>query len=419
MRTLLVLLAVLAAPVSAAPKVIAVNVGGVVHPITVEIIGHAIDQATRENASAVLLRLNTPGGLLDATREITSKIVASRVPVIAYVTPSGGRAASAGFFILESADVAAMAPGTNTGASSPVLEGQQMDSVLRTKIENDASAWLRSFVTKRGRNAELAEETIRKAKAFTEKEALDNHLLDLIVPDERRLFDELDGREIKRFDGRTEVLHTRGAEVVDYRASVRERLVQSIADPNIGYILMVIGALGIYAEFQAPGMIFAGVAGGISLLLGLSSLAVMPINWVGAALLILAVSLFVLEAKFASHGVLGTGGTVAMVLGSLLLISGPPELRIRLSTALAVSVPFALITMFLVSLALQARRQKVVTGGALAGEIGQARTALAPAGKVFLRGEYWDAVSSAPVEEGGEVRVIAIDGMKLRVEPKG
>ena len=419
MRTLPVLLAVLASVAApAAPKVIAVNVGGVVHPITVEIIGHAIDQAERENAAAVLLRLNTPGGLLDATREITSKIVASRVPVIAYVTPSGGRAASAGFFLLESADVAAMAPGTNTGASSPVLAGQQMDPVMRSKVENDASAWLRSFVTKRGHNAELAETTIRQAKAFTEKEALDNHLLDLIVPDERRLFDELDGREIKRFDGRTEVLHTRGAEVADYRASVRERLVQSIADPNIGYILMVIGALGIYAEFQAPGLIFAGVAGGISLLLGLSSLAVMPINWVGAALLILAAALFILEAKFASHGVLGTGGTVAMVLGSMLLISGPPELRIRLSTALAVSVPFALITMFLVSLALQARRQKVVTGGALAGEIGQARTALAPAGKVFLRGEYWDAVSSAPVEEGGEVRVVAIDGMKLHVEPK-
>jgi membrane-bound serine protease (ClpP class) len=419
MRTLPVLLAVLASVAPAAPKVIAVDVGGVVHPVTVEIIGHAIDQAARENAAAVLMRLNTPGGLLDATREITSRIVASRVPVIAYVTPSGGRAASAGFFLLESADVAAMAPGTNTGASSPVLVGQQMDPVMRSKVENDASAWLRSFVTKRGRNAELAETTIRQAKAFTEKEALDNHLLDLIVPDERRLLDELDGREIKRFDGRSEVLHTRGAEITDYRASVRERLVQSIADPNIGYILMVIGALGIYVEFQAPGLIFPGVAGGISLLLGLSSLAVMPINWVGAALLILAAALFILEAKFASHGILGTGATVAMVLGSMLLINGPPELRIRLSTALAVSVPFALITMFLVSLALQARRQKVVTGGALAGEIGQARTALAPAGKVFLRGEYWDAVSSAPVEEGGEVRVVAIDGMKLRVEPKG
>src|ERR1700674_4691343 len=206
MRRLMALMAALAASVSAAPKVIAVNVGGVVHPVTVEIIGHAIDQAERENAAAVLMRLNTPGGLLDATREITSKIVASRVPVIAYVAPSGGRAASAGFFLLEAADVAAMAPGTNTGASSPVLLGGQMDPVMRSKVENDTSAWLRSLVTKRGRNAELAEQTIRQAKAFTEKEALDNHLLDLIVPDDRRLFEELDGREIKRFDGRTEVL---------------------------------------------------------------------------------------------------------------------------------------------------------------------------------------------------------------------
>src|SRR5579859_777452 len=201
MRTLLVLLAVLAASVSAAPKVIAVNVGGVVHPITVEIIGHAIEQAERENAAAVLIRLNTPGGLLDATREITSKIVASRVPVIAYVTPSGGRAASAGFFLLESADVAAMAPGTNTGASSPVLEGQTMDPVMRSKIENDTSAWLRSIETKRGRNAELAEKTIREAKAFTEREALDNHLIDLIEPDQARLLADLDGREVTRFDG--------------------------------------------------------------------------------------------------------------------------------------------------------------------------------------------------------------------------
>src|SRR5882672_7132434 len=248
MRTLLVLLAVLAASVSAAPKVIAVNVGGVVHPVTVEIIGHAIDQAGRENAAAVLLRLNTPGGLLDATREINARIVASRVPVIAYVTPSGGRAASAGFFLLEAADVAAMAPGTNTGASSPVLLGQQMDPVMRSKVENDTSAWLRSLVTKRGRNADLAEQTIRQAKAFTEKEALDNHLLDLIAPDEQRLLAELDGREIKRFDGGTVILYTRGAEIADYRPAPRERLIQAIADPNTGYILLVLGALGLYLE---------------------------------------------------------------------------------------------------------------------------------------------------------------------------
>ena len=405
---------------TAAPKVIAVNVDSVVHPITVEIIGHAIDQASRENAAAVLLRLNTPGGLLDATREINSRIVASRVPVIAYVTPSGGRAASAGFFLLEAADVAAMAPGTNTGASSPVLLGEQMDPVMRSKVENDTSAWLRSLVNKRGRNAELAEQTVRQAKAFTEKEALDNHLLDLIAPDEQRLLDELDGREIKRFDGRAETLHTRGAEIIDYRASLRERLIGAIADPNTGYILLVLGALGIYVEFQAPGLIFPGVAGGILVLLGLSSLAVLPINWVGAALLVLAVALFVLEAKFASHGILGTGGAVAMVLGAVFLINGPPELRIRLSTALAVSLPFALITMFLVTLVIRARAYPSSMGQqALVNQIALARTALDPEGTVFVHGEHWGAVSSVPVEQGGEVRVVGIAGMKLRVEPTG
>ena len=418
MLILVALLAALLAP--AAPKVIAVNVESVVHPITVEIVGHAIEQAGRENAAAVLLRLNTPGGLLDATREINSRIVASRVPVIAYVTPSGGRAASAGFFLLEAADVAAMAPGTNTGASSPVLMGQQMDPVMRSKVENDTSAWLRSLVIRCGRNSDLAEQTVRQAKAFTEKEALDNHLLDLIAPDEKQLLAALDGREIKRFDGRTETLHTQGAEIVEYRASLRERLMQAIADPNTGYILLVLGALGIYFEFQAPGLILPGVAGGILALLGLSSLAVLPINWTGAALLILSLALFLLEAKIASHGILGTGGAVAMVLGAVLLINGPPELRIHPATALAVGLPFALITMFLMTLAIRARASKSTLGEtALINRVAQARTALAPAGTVFVHGEYWDAVSTVPVEPGGQVRVIGIDGMKLRVEPVG
>ena len=402
----------------AAPQVVAVNIDSVVHPITVEIVGHAIEQAGRENAAAVLLRLNTPGGLLDATRELNSKIISSRVPVIAYVTPSGGRAASAGFFILEAADVAAMAPGTNTGASSPVLIGQQMDPVMRSKVENDTSAWLRSLVTKRGRNSELAEQTIRQAKAFTEKEALDNHLIDLIAPNEQQLLADIDGREIKRFDGRTETLHTRGAEVVDYRATPRERLIEAIADPNTGYILLVLGALGIYFEFQTPGLILPGVAGGILALLGLSSLAVLPINWIGAALLLLAGALFVLEVKIVSHGILGTGATVAMVLGAVLLINGPPEVRIRLSTALAVGLPFALIIMFLTTLAIRARSLKSSMGeSAMIDLIAQARTPLAPSGKVFVHGEYWDATSSVPVEPGTPVRVVGVDGMKLRVEP--
>jgi membrane-bound serine protease (ClpP class) len=325
----------------AAPKVIAVNVDNIVHPITVEIVGHAIEQANRENAVAVLLRLNTPGGLIDATREINSRIVASRVPVIAYVTPSGGRAASAGFFLLQAADVAAMAPGTNTGASSPVLIGQQMDPVMRSKVENDTSAWLRSLVTKRGRNADLAEQAIRQAKAFTEREALDNHLLDLIAPNEKQLFVDLEGKKIQRFDGSTEILHTQGAEVVDYRASPREHLVQAIADPNTGYILLVLGALGIYLEFQAPGMILPGVAGGIMMLLGLSSLAVLPINWVGAALLVLALAFFVLEAKFASHGILGTGGAVAMRAPITATAIKPASIRARRRPATASVRPTA------------------------------------------------------------------------------
>jgi membrane-bound serine protease (ClpP class) len=401
------------------PKVIAVDIDGVIHPITVAILTHALDQAASQDAAAVLLRLNTPGGLLEATRQMNEKIVASRVPVIAYVTPSGGRAASAGFFILQASDIAAMAPGTNTGASSPVALTGQMDETMRHKVENDAAAWLRSTVEKRGHNAVLAETTIREAKAFTEKESLDQHLIDVIAPTEQKLLEALDGREITRFDGRKEVLHLKGAEVVAYQPTLRERVIGAIADPNVGFILLVLGALGIYVEFNSPGIIIAGVGGGILLLLGLSSLAVLPLNWTGVALLLLGAALFILEAHFTSHGVLGSGGTVAMVLGALMLIDGPPEVRIHLVTALAVSIPFAVITMFLLTLALKARRNKALMGGeGMIDEIGQARTALAPAGKVFVHGEYWDAESTAPVEAGGEVRVVAVNGIKLRVEPR-
>jgi membrane-bound serine protease (ClpP class) len=416
MRSILGLL--LGASAIAAPRVIAVDVNGVIHPITSEIIGNAISQAEKENATAVLLRLNTPGGLLDATRDITSKIVASRVPVIAYVAPSGGRAASAGFFILESADFAAMAPGTNTGAASPVLMGEQMDPVMRSKVENDTSAWIRSIVLKRARSVELAEETIRKARAFTEKEAIENHLADLIAPDESKLLADLDGREVTRFDGRKETLHTAGAEIESYKPTARERIISTVADPNVAFILLVLGALGLYLEFSSPGLIAPGIAGAILALLGLSGLAVLPINWIGAMLLVLGIAMFILEAKFATHGLLGGGGTLSLVLGALLLINGPPEIRIHLATALAVCIPFALITMFLVTLVVRARSNKaIMSQGGLINEIGEARTALAPAGKIFVHGEYWDAISSDPVDAGREVRVIGVDGLKLRVEP--
>ncbi len=418
MRTLIALLAGVSY-VAAAPRVITVDLDKMIHPISAEILSRAIQQAERENAAAVLVRLNTPGGLLDATREINEKILASRVPVIAYVTPSGARAASAGFFILEAADIAAMAPGTNTGASSPVLlSGQAMDAVMRAKAENDTSASLRAMVSKRGRNADLAEKAVREAKAFTDQEALHEHLIELVVASEDELMKQLDGRQITRFDGQQVTLHTAGSVRVPYEKSIREWIIAGIADPNIGFILLVLGALGIYIEFSSPGLIAPGVVGGIMALLGLSALSVLPINWTGAALLVLALALFILEAKFVSHGVLGAGGTLAMILGALLLIEAPPEFRIHLSTAVGVTLPFAAITMLLVTLVMKARSNKVITGEqAMLAELGEARTPLLPRGKVMVHGEYWDAESSTPVQTGEQVRVVAIDGMLLKVEP--
>jgi len=400
------------------PRVVAMNMDGVIHPITVEIIKHAIEQAKSEHAELLLIRLNTPGGLLDATREIIQELSASPVPVVTYVTPSGARAASAGFFILEAGDIAAMAPGTNTGAASPVSMTGEMDAVMRKKVENDAAALLRSMTTRRGRNSDLAEQTVRDAKAFTEKEALDGKLIELIATNEQQLFEQLNGREITRWDGTKQVLHTAGAVVTDETMTLRERLMARIADPNIGFILMILGALGIYVEFHSPGLILPGVLGAILALLGLSSLSILPINWVGVALLVLSLTLFVLEAKFASHGVLAISGTICMVFGALLLVNGPPEVRIHLSTALGVALPFAAITMFLVSVVVQARRNKVLTGPAgMIGEIGVARTALEPEGQVLVHGEYWDAVAPANVPAGAQVRVISVAGLKLHVEP--
>ncbi len=405
-------------PAAAAPKVVAVTVDRIIHPITTEIITHAIDQARTQNADLILLRLNTPGGLLDATRKIAEQIVASPVPVAAFVTPSGARAASAGFFLLEACDVAAMAQGTNTGAASPVLLGQEMDPVMRKKVENDTSAFLRSLVARRGRNAEMAEKTISEAKSFTDTEALSQKLIDLVVRNEADLLSQLDGREITRFDGRKQRLQLAGAAVVEYQLSIRERIISAIADPNLAVILLMLGILGIYLEFNTPGLVFPGVAGGICAILAFSALSVLPLNWTGIALLVLALTCFILEAKYSSHGVLGIGGAVSMVLGLLLLVNGPKELQIHASTAIGVTLPFAAITIFLATIAVRARRNKVLTGvGTLINEVGVARTPLSPSGQVFVHGEYWEAVSSRPVEVGAAVRVVAVQGLKLAVEP--
>ena len=415
---LFALLALLAPPALAEQKVVVLPIDGVIHPITAEIVKDAVSQAQNEHAELLLLELNTPGGLLDATREIIQELSASPVPVITYVTPSGARAASAGFFLLEAGDVAAMSTGTNTGAASPVLLTGQMDDVMRKKVENDAAALLRSLTSRRGRNSDLAEQTVRDAKAFTEKEALDQKLIEIVASNREQLFKQLDGREITRWDGRKQVLHLTGVSATEASETVRERLMAAIADPNIGFILLVLGALGIYVEFSSPGLIFPGVLGGILVLLGLSSLSILPINWVGVALLILAVAFFVLEAKFTSHGILGIGGTVSMILGALLLVNGPPQVRIHLFTAIIVSVPFALITMFLVAIVIRARRNKVLTGtSGMIGEIGVTRTPLEPEGQILVHGEYWEAIASTNVPAGARVRVRAVSGLKLLVDP--
>jgi membrane-bound serine protease (ClpP class) len=413
---------VCAAPPAAsnvANKTVFANIEGMVHPVTTEIVSSAIDMAKRDGASVLVLRLNTPGGLMDAMRDTIQLILASPVPVVTYVAPSGGRSASAGFFILEAGDVAAMAPGTNTGAAHPVAEGGEMDATMKQKIENDAAAYMRSICTKRNRNAALAETAVRESKSFTDTEALNQHLIDLIAPNDRALLDSIDGRSVTRFDGTVVTLHTSGAAIEEYSPTWRQRIISAIADPNIALILLVLGGLCIYIEFTSPGMIAPGVVGAISVLLALSALSVLPINWLGAGLLVVAFTLFALEAKFTSHGVLAVGGAVAMFLGAIMLIDAPiPEMRIHWITALALTLPFAAITVFLLSIAMRARRAKVDTGAqGMIGEEGAAVTELAPEGKVFVHGEYWDAVSSRPAPAGARVKVTAIDKLKLTVEP--
>jgi membrane-bound serine protease (ClpP class) len=391
-----------------------------VHPITADIVGGALTKAKNENAALVVIRLNTPGGLMDAMRATIEKMIASPVPVVTYVAPSGGRAASAGFFLLEAGDVAAMAAGTATGAAHPVLMGTEMDSVMKQKVENDAAAYLRSICEKRGRNSQLAETAVRDSKSFTEKEALDQHLVELIASSDRELLAALDGREVTRFDGSKVTLHTAGAQIENYQLTLREKIIAGIADPNIALVLLVIGALGIYVEFSSPGLILPGVAGAILALLGLSALSVLPINWLGAALIVLAFALFLLEVKVTSHGILGAGGAVALMLGAVMLVDSPvPELRIHWLTAIALALPFSAITMFLLTIAMRARRNKIETGReGMVGQVGNAVTELSPDGKVFVHGEYWDAVSPRPVSSGAAVRVVSVDNkLKLTVEP--
>jgi membrane-bound serine protease (ClpP class) len=412
------LLCVFSAPSSA--EVLKIVVKDTIHPITDEYIGRALDEAARNKDQVVLIELSTPGGLLDATRDIIEKILASPVPVIIFVTPSGSRAASAGFFILESADVAAMTPGTNAGAAHPVtLGGGKMDDVMKEKLENDTAALLRSVVSKRGRNIEVAESAVRQSKSFTDQEALSQHLIDYVASSEQDLFKQMQGKTVKRFNGQTATLNLVGQPILDYNLTLKEKILGFIMDPNIAFILLAIGALALYAEFNHPGAVVPGTVGVVFILLAIFALNLLPVRFAAVVLILSSFALFALEAKFAAHGVLAIGGIVTMVLGALLLVDAPiPEMRVHLLTALAVSIPLGLVTVFLMSIALKARANKVVTGvQGLVGEIGTARTALSPQGKVFVHGELWDAVASTDLAAGQTIVVRRVDGLQLQVDP--
>ena len=407
-------------PLSAA-QVLKIVVDDTIQPITEEYIGRAIGEAHARNASALLIEMNTPGGLVTSTRAIIEKITTSPVPVMVYVAPTGARAGSAGIFILESADVAAMAPGTNAGAAHPVMLVGPMtvktDDEMKRKIENDSAALIRSVASKRNRNVEAAEGAVRESKAFTEQEALSGKLIDYVASSEEDLFRQMQGKPIKRFDGQTVTLNLIGQSIQGYDMTLKERILDYLMDPDVSFILLAIGLLALYVEFNHPGAVVPGTVGVVFILVAAFALNLLPVRFAALALIAGSFALFALEAKFATHGVLTTGGIVLLTLGGLLLIDSPvPEMRVHLLTALAVSIPLGVITAFLMGIALRARRNKVVTGAqGLVGEIGVAHTALSPAGKVFVHGEIWDAVSLTPVAAGAKMVVREVQDLKLEV----
>lgn len=406
-------------PVSSA-EVLKVTVSDTIQPISEEYIARAIGEAQRRNDQAVLIEINTPGGLVESTREIIEKITNSSVPVLLYVTPSGSRAASAGFFILESADIAAMAPGTNTGAAHPVtLGGGTVDDVMKQKMENDAAALMRSVAARRGRNVEVAESTVRQSKSFTEQEALSQHLIDYVASSKDDLFRQMEGKSFKRFNGQEVTLNLVGQPIVPFGMTLKEHILNYLMDPNIAFILLAVGALALYAEFNHPGAVLPGTVGVVFILIAAFALNLLPTRFAALVLILGAFGLFAAEAKFASHGILTIGGITLLTLGGLLLVDSPiPEMRVHVLTALAVSVPLGLITAFLMSIALKARRNKRVSGAdGLVGESGVAQTSLSPRGKIFVHGEIWDAVSSSDVFAGQSVVVRRVDGLLLEVEP--
>src|SRR5437867_4853965 len=402
-----------------APVIVEIELQDVVHPGRADYVKEDLDHANNVGARAVILRINTPGGLIDSMREIVEAVLSAPVPVITWVGPSGARAASAGFFILVAGDVAVMAPGTNSGAAHPVsATGSKIEDVMEKKIVSDASAYIRSYTAKRGRNAELAELAVTESRSLTAEEALKETLIDAVISDTQGIIEQYDGKEIRRFDDRPVKLQLRGATIQNFEMTTRQRILSRVLDPNLALILALAGLLGLYVEITHPGLIAPGIIGAISLILALFAFNMLPVNWAGAALIVLAIALFVLEATVTSHGLLAIGGIIAMIAGGLMLVEGPiPQLRVRLSTTLAVTLPLSIITVLLVRLVYLSHRTKSATGGqGMIGEEGVAKTDIHTGGKVLVHGEYWNAFSQTPIPAGSRVRVKRVEGLRIEVE---
>lgn len=420
--TLRLILCLAILPLCIQAAILKITVDAPVHPISAEYIIKSIDRAEAEDARLLIIVLNTPGGLDSSMREIIARILSSKVPVVTYVSPSGARAASAGFFIALASDIFAMAPGTNTGAAHPVgisVTGQTMDETMAEKVTNDAASYIKTLAEKRGRNMRLAEDAVRKSLSYTEKEAFDQGLIDLVAKSVEELKDYFDGRTIRRFDGEETRLELAGEPIIDVPMSARQKFLLTISNPNLAYILLMLGLLGLYFEFSTPGAILPGVLGGICLLLAFFSFQILPINYVGLLLILLAIGLFILEVKVQSYGILTVGGIIAMVIGSIMLINAPvPELQPSLKYVIPVAMSLGLIFAFLVFLVIRAHARKVHTGReGLIGEIGVAQTDLRPEGKVFVHGEIWNAEASGDIPKGTKVKIIEVlENLRVRVQ---
>jgi len=401
------------------PAIVQINLDDIIHPVSADYVKQGLAHAREIHARAAIIRLNTPGGLVDSMREIVESILTSPVPVITWVGPNGARAASAGFFILLAGDLALMAPGTNSGAAHPVsATGEKINDVMEKKIVSDASAYIRSYVTKRGRNAQLAEKGVVESQSFTAEEALKENLIDGVVNDIPSILQRYNGEQIRRFDDQVVQLNIRDSAIQVFDMTARQRLLSRVLDPNIALILALLGMICLYVEITHPGMVLPGVIGAISIVLALFAFNLLPVNWTGAVLILIAITLFVLEATMSSHGVLALGGSVAMVFGALMLVEGPiPQLRIHLSTTLAVTIPVSLITVFMVRLVIASHHRKAVTGEqGMIGEQGVAVSDVHREGKVLVHGEYWNAGSAAPIAAGSKIRVVNVHGLRVQVE---